>query len=296
MTTTTRPSEAGIALAEAIRDASKKSVGKSNVATYAEKDSPITWDAISRAGWDTAGVFDDGEGISTRDLVEIAQAWGESCLPLPLIPTIMAKRYSKTAANQLGPVTFCVGTQTLLPGQGLTPFGAHPGISILDDVSQDSEPLRSDIGYSLDDFAPTLQLASLDYRSKFTQAFADEIAAVWAGEASGTARKVLRESVEYAKNRHQFGKPIGSFQAVKHHLANAHIATEFAETAAIWASLEPHNAKRASFHGIEQSIRAIELGIQVHGGMGFTWEMGIHFYLRHVQALRELLQGVYSNV
>jgi hypothetical protein len=296
MTTKTRPSEVGIVLAEAIREAAKKSVGKSNIATYAENDSPITWDAISQAGWDTVGMAEDGDQISTRDLMEIAQAWGENCLPLPLIPTIMAKRYSITAANQSGPVTFCIGTQTQQPGQGLTPFGSYPGIKVLDDVSKESDPLRTGIGKSPDDFAPTLQLASFDYRSKFSQAFADEIAAVWAGEASGTARKVLRESVEYAKTRHQFGKPIGSFQAVKHHLANAHIAAEFAETAAIWASLEPHNAKRASLHGIDQSIRAIELGIQVHGGMGFTWEMGIHFYLRHVQALRELLQGVYNNV
>jgi alkylation response protein AidB-like acyl-CoA dehydrogenase len=296
MTTKTRPSEIGIVLASAIRDAARKSVGKSNVATYAEKGSPISWDAISQAGWDSAGVLEDGDGLSTRDLVEIAQAWGETCLPLPLIPTILAKRFSNTAANHSGPVTFSIGTQTQQPKHGLSPFGAFPGIVLVDDFSRPSAPLSKGLDNSNDDFAPTLQLAVLNHQTKFSRAFADEIAAVWAGEASGTARKVLRESVEYAKNRNQFGKPIGSFQAVKHHLANAHIATEFAETAAIWASLEPVNAKRASLYGIDQSIRAVEIGIQVHGGMGFTWEMGIHFYLRHLQALRELLQGVYNNV
>ncbi|CAM8628309.1 Acyl-CoA dehydrogenase/oxidase C-terminal [Candidatus Planktophila versatilis] len=296
MTTKTRPSEVGIVLASAIRDAARKSIGKSNVATYAEKDSPISWNAISQAGWDTAGVLEDGEGISTRDLVEIAQAWGESCLPLPLIPTILAKRYSIAAAHHSGPVTFSIGTQTQQPNQGLVPFGSYPGIVLVSDFSQLSKELSVGLNNESDDFAPTLQLAISDHKTKFTQVFADEIAAIWAGEASGIARKVLRESVEYAKNRNQFGKPIGSFQAVKHHLANAHIATEFAETAAIWASLEPVNAKRASLHGIDQSIRAVELGIQVHGGMGFTWEMGLHFYLRHLQTLRELVQGVSRNV
>lgn len=296
MTTKTRPSEVGIVLASAIRDAARKSIGKSNVATYAEKDSPISWNAISQAGWDTAGVIEDDEGISTRDLVEIAQAWGEFCLPLPLIPTILAKRYSIAAAHHSGPVTFSIGTQTQQPNQGLVPFGSYPGIVLVSDLSQLSEVLSVELNNESDDFAPTLQLAISNHKTKFTQVFADEIAATWAGEASGIARKVLRESVEYAKNRNQFGKPIGSFQAVKHHLANAHCATEFAETAAIWASLEPINAKRASLHGIDQSIRAVELGIQVHGGMGFTWEMGLHFYLRHLQTLRELVQGVYSNV
>lgn len=296
MTTKTRPSEVGLELASAIRDAAKKSVGKSNVATYAEKESMVTWDAISQAGWDSAGIIEDGEGISTRDLVEIAQAWGETCLPLPLITTIMSKRHSITAANHAGPVTFSIGTQTQEPNQGLTPFGSYPGIVLVNDFAQPSAALLMGLNNSSDDFAPTLQLANFEHQTKFSRAFADELAAVWAGEASGTARKVLRESVEYAKNRNQFGKPIGSFQAVKHHLANAHIAAEFAETAAIWASLEPANAKRASLYGIDQSIRAVELGIQVHGGMGFTWEMGLHFYLRHIQTLRELLQGVYNNV
>ena len=296
MTTKTRASEVGLELALAIRDASKKNVGKSNIATYAEKASPISWELISQAGWDTVGILEEGEGISTRDLVEIAQAWGETCLPLPLIPTMMAKRYSVTAAEHSGPVTFSIKTQTQLSNQGLTPFGAYPGIVVVNDFSQGNEPLLENLSNSSDEFAPSLQLSIYDHQTKFSQAFADELGAVWAGEASGIARKVLRESVEYAKNRNQFGKPIGSFQAVKHHLANAHIAAEFAETAAIWASIEPVNSKRASIHGIEQSIRTVELGIQVHGGMGFTWEMGLHFYLRHLQALREMLEGVYKSV
>ena len=296
MTTSTRPGEVGLLLADAIREVAKKSVGNANVATYAEKDSPITWNAISQAGWDTAGILENGQGVSTRDLVEIAQAWGETCLPLPLIPTIIAKRHSQLAASHNGPVTFSVGTRTQQPGYGLSPFGIYKEIRLVTDFSNTREPLMEVVVGSQDDFAPTLKLASVAIQSKFSQAFADELAAVWAGEASGIAKKALRESVEYAKTRHQFGKPIGTFQAVKHHLANAHVAVEFAETAAIWASMEPTNAKRASLHGLDQSIRALELSIQVHGGMGFTWEMGLHFYLRHLQTIRELLQGVYTNV
>lgn len=296
MTAMTRPSEVGSLLSASIREVTRKAIGNSNISAYAEKDPPISWNSISQAGWDTAGTSDDGDGLSTRDLVEIAQAWGETCIPLPLIPTILAKRYSKSAANHSGPITFSVGTRTQESGQGLSPFGSHPGINLIKDFTNPNDALLIDVHGSRDGFAETLRLAKLPIQTTFSQPIADELAAVWAGEASGIARRVLRDSVDYAKNRYQFGKPIGSFQAVKHHLANAHVAVEFAETAAIWASLETKNAERASFHGLDQSIRAIELAIQVHGGMGFTWEMGLHFYLRHVQALRELLQGIYASL
>jgi alkylation response protein AidB-like acyl-CoA dehydrogenase len=88
----------------------------------------------------------------------------------------------------------------------------------------------------------------------------------------------------------QFGHPIGSFQAVKHQLADMHIETQLAETAVLWASLEPAEAHRPVRFAVDAAIRVAQDAIQVHGAMGFTWELGLHYYLRSMLVRREMLQ------
>jgi len=107
-----------------------------------------------------------------------------------------------------------------------------------------------------------------------------------AAEAAGTARALLAGATAYARTREQFGRPIGSFQAVKHHLANAFIAVELAVTAVSWAAQEPEAYAVPVTTALAEAQRAAELSNQVYGGMGFTWEMGIHFFLRHLLSLR----------
>ena len=92
----------------------------------------------------------------------------------------------------------------------------------------------------------------------------------------------------------KFGKPIGSFEAVKHRLADMHSEVPYAESAVIWASLEPQNARRAASYPLDTAIEVAESSIQVHGGMGFTWEMGLHFYLRSMLVRRQLVQGLWA--
>jgi len=102
--------------------------------------------------------------------------------------------------------------------------------------------------------------------------------------------------VQYAKDREQFGRPIGSFQAIKHRLADMHSDAEYAETSVIWASMEREQAERATLYALDTSIRVAESAIQVHGGMGFTWEMGLHFYLRAMLTQRELVTGLWAGI
>ena len=96
----------------------------------------------------------------------------------------------------------------------------------------------------------------------------------------------------HARERHQFEKPIGSFQSVKHTLASMKVLTEISETAVLWAAVEPSDAARAARWALDHSLTVAERAIHVHGGMGFTWEMGLHYYMRHILTLRELVGGL----
>ncbi|MDG1062310.1 MAG: acyl-CoA dehydrogenase family protein, partial [SAR86 cluster bacterium] len=104
----------------------------------------------------------------------------------------------------------------------------------------------------------------------------------------GLAQKMIDLSSVYAGDRTQFGKPIGSFQAVKHMLADVAVKIEFAKPAVYRAaySLFENNPKSALHcaHAKLMCIQAAELAcknsIQAHGAMGYTWEMDLHIYMR----------------
>lgn len=287
----TAAGELGSAFAEIIRETTRRATTGTNVATYIEGASPIKWGMMSEAGWDLIGVIEDEDSSTLRDLVEVAGAWGDTLLQLPLITSIMAKRHSAAAREVDGPVTFAVSTPTSPNGKTYIPFGQVEGIVVLDSLTEAAR-LIVPSDQAKDSYAPSLLGVTAEAPSGFSAAAAYELSVVWAAEAAGVARRALLDAVDFTKERHQFGKPIGSFQAVKHHLANAHIAAQVAETAAIWASLEPENAALAVSHSLSESLKSLQLATQVYGGLGFTWEMGVHFSLRHVTMLRDLVKGI----
>ena len=111
-------------------------------------------------------------------------------------------------------------------------------------------------------------------------------AVLTAAQLIGLSKRMLDMSVDYAKDRHQFGKPIGSFQAVKHKLANVHTQIEFTRPiihlAAIKGGAAVHNAKVAAN---DTAMLAAETAIQVHGGMGYTYEVDLHLFMKRAWAL-----------
>lgn len=111
-------------------------------------------------------------------------------------------------------------------------------------------------------------------------------AVLTAAQLIGLSKRMLDMSVDYAKDRHQFGKAIGSFQAVKHQLANVHTQIEFTRPiihlAAIKGGAAVHNAKVAA---IDTAVLAAETAIQVHGGMGYTYEVDLHLFMKRAWAL-----------
>lgn len=111
-------------------------------------------------------------------------------------------------------------------------------------------------------------------------------AVLTAAQLVGLSRRMVDMSVEYAKDRKQFGKPIGSFQAIKHHLATVYTQLEFTrpiiQLAAIKGGAAVHTAKLAA---IEAATLAAETAIQVHGGMGYTYEVDLHLFMKRAWAL-----------
>jgi alkylation response protein AidB-like acyl-CoA dehydrogenase len=120
----------------------------------------------------------------------------------------------------------------------------------------------------------------------------DVATAALVAEMVGGMQRTLEISVEYAKTRKQFGKPIGSFQAVQHQCADMYLETESARSAvyyAAWALEEnaPDAAVAVSIAKMYASdaCRTVgNRGIQIHGGMGFTWESDLHLYYRRAKA------------
>ena len=123
-----------------------------------------------------------------------------------------------------------------------------------------------------------------------------------AAEAAGGAQACREMASAYTLDRKQFGRLIGSFQAVKHHLANMLCASELA-TAAAWDAARavdddaegPLAAAVAGVQALSAFAECAKLNIQVHGGIGFTWEHDAHLYLRRAMSLRALFGSEASH-
>ena len=127
----------------------------------------------------------------------------------------------------------------------------------------------------------------------------DRAAVLFAFEQLGGAQACLDMAVAYAKERYAFGRPIGSFQAIKHKLADVYVAVELARSNAYFAAWAlatgaadlPVAAAAARVAATEAYHLAAKENIQTHGGMGFTWEFDCHLYYRRA---KELALGIGS--
>jgi alkylation response protein AidB-like acyl-CoA dehydrogenase len=113
-----------------------------------------------------------------------------------------------------------------------------------------------------------------------------------AAESVGVAQRALEMAVAYAKDRKQFDRPIGSYQAVSHRCAQMLLEVEGARSLTYWAgwaldnepSTAPRAASMAKAYAGDTAFRVAASALQVHGGIGFTWEHDLHFYLKRGKA------------
>jgi len=144
---------------------------------------------------------------------------------------------------------------------------------------------------------PARRVSSGDQTAALTRVLAITAAAL-AAEQVGGAQACLEMSTDYAKTRLQFGRPIGSYQAIKHKCADMLVAVEFAKSAAYNALFSAaadeadflESAALAKAYCSEAYFHAAGDTIQIHGGMGFTWEHPAHLYFKRAKA-SELLFG-----
>ncbi|WP_102143193.1 acyl-CoA dehydrogenase [Mycobacterium hubeiense] len=140
-----------------------------------------------------------------------------------------------------------------------------------------------------------LDASVLDWKALPTgtlQHVRDALAVHRAFDALGGAARLLEMTVTYAKQREQFGAPIGSFQAVKHHCADMAVGVEAGRTA-LWAAAvaldeapAEHRSRVASAavaYAKSAASRVASTALQVHGGIGFTWEHDLHLFLRRIK-------------
>jgi hypothetical protein len=182
-------------------------------------------------------------------------------------------------------------TVTVVPPSGLVPYGADADLVLVGDAFFEPSSLALQPRESVDGsrrlFATVAPPTSID-ASGF-----DRAALGVAAQLIGLADRMLTMTVEYAKERHQFGVPIGSFQAVKHHLANVALALEFARPLvyrAAWSTA--HGDDERSVHvgmakarASEAALLAGRVALQVHGAIGYTTEYDLHLFMKRAWAL-----------
>ena len=266
-----------------------------------------------------------GGGFGLPELVIVAQELGRSVAPGPYAPTVITSATiqmvgTPTQRKALLP-SFSDGTR--IAGLGLDgDLELHDGrldgnagvvlaaglantflVAVGDDVAivdRDTPGLSVTISRNLDGSRRSgivkLESVALQDEQLLVGALraARSIArTVLAAEAAGGAQECVDRATEYAKVREQFGRVIGSFQGVKHHCANMLVASERA-TGAVWDAARAAEGNVAQFElasavaaieAIPAFLRNAQLNIQVHGGIGFTWEHDGHILLRRAATL-----------
>ena len=239
----------------------------------------------------------DGSTIATLAWVENPTEWGMGSL--------------STTARRSGDGYTIDGTKTLA-------LDGHTASLILVVAQADGGPSLFAVDASasgltrrkLETLDMTRKVAALEFVGTHARLIADEGAAAsilqrtlrlaavaLAAEQVGAAQKCLDMSVEYAKLRMQFGRPIGSFQAIKHKCADMLLEVESARSAAYyaaWAAADgsdalPLLASLAKACCSDAFANAATENIQIHGGIGFTWEHDAHLYYRRAKSTEQFL-------
>ncbi|WP_020495489.1 acyl-CoA dehydrogenase family protein [Sciscionella marina] len=244
-----------------------------------------------------------GLGAEAMDLVTAFRVLGEHAVPGPLVESIA---FVPTLFTGLSDVDDCakwlpelasgavLASVRSLP---LTPYALDADLAAVLAVLEGERLCFGTPAASLGSVDPTRRLFEVDPEAgvraegpavRAAGAHAFELGALaCAAQLLGLGTGALRMAVEYAKARSQFGRPIGSFQAVKHQLAEAHIGLELARplvhgAAITLSSWEVSAAKRACARAADRAGRA---ALQVHGAIGYTSEHELSLWLTKIRAL-----------
>ncbi|MGW1890011.1 acyl-CoA dehydrogenase family protein [Streptomyces sp. NPDC002004] len=206
-----------------------------------------------------------GVGLGLPEAVLAFEEAGRVLLPGPLVATQLAAGRIAGAAE---------GTTVVAAVDGTTVEWLAAS-DVLEGDASGAEPMRS-----VDPLTPVHRVPAAAPGAGGPAAAT--AALLTAAEQLGTAARVCELAVEYAGRREQFGRPIGAFQAVKHLCARMLIRVELARAAVYAAAVttDPLDVMTARLLADEAAVRNTRDCLQVHGGMGFTWESDVHLYLK----------------
>ncbi|WP_024800852.1 acyl-CoA dehydrogenase family protein [Nocardia sp. BMG51109] len=249
-----------------------------------------------------------GLGAETIDLVVAMRELGRAAVPGPLvetaavIPTLLQALPDSASARRWLPAFAegqALGTITLAPDAPAVDADTAEVVLVADgdrvSIGHRTDPVRSvDAARRLFTVAADEVVAEGDAVRAALDAAFDAGALATAAQLLGAGRALLDTSVAYVEQRHQFGKPIGRYQAVKHHLANALIGLEMAEPLLNRAALSldsPDRARDVSAAKLacaEAAYRTARIALQVHGAIGYTAEHDLSLWLAKVTALQSV--------
>jgi alkylation response protein AidB-like acyl-CoA dehydrogenase len=273
------------------------------------------WQQLAELGLTGVTVPEEhgGLGMSELDFVLLAQECGYVALPEPLVHTAMvAVPLLRAIGGDLAArwlPEIAAGKARVLVGleQNLLVEDAHVADLLLlqqgdtlvaatrDQVSlrrnESVDPSRRLFAVEVAEAARAIA-AGEAAMTRISEAL-DRGALACAAQALGLAQRMIDMSVQYTSERQQFGKPVGSFQAVKHHMANVAVRLEYARAPthrAAYAIAEgqpiaPHAVSHAKLVACEAANLAAKNGHQVHGAMGYTWEVDLHIFMKKAWAL-----------
>jgi len=289
------------------------------------------WSAGKDLGWNGLAIAEEygGSGFGLAELAVVLEVQGRELSPGPFLPTVaaavvidrcapdsvraqllpgLADGSTVGALALSGNVT--VGSDLVVTGESPAVLGAPDADVlviaagedvILVDANADGVTITP-----LDSLDTTRSVGSVALRAvtvdqdRVLRGAARKARTVFrilaSAEAVGVSWAALDMAVEYAKVREQFGRTIGTFQAVKHHAANMLVNAE-ETTAAAWDAARADDLDSAWFpaavaaaHAIRTQIFNVQYNIQLHGGIAYTWEHDAHLYLRRARTLAALME------
>jgi alkylation response protein AidB-like acyl-CoA dehydrogenase len=306
-------------LQSAARDLLDGRAGHDQVRAHLQSGRPYDetlWGALADQGWLAIALAEaeGGVGLSWVEAVVLLEQIGRHTAPVPFLPSLLALTVGALASGErigcLGWSTHPDALRAVASGRTWTVSGrlgpvegaavadiavvvAADGVFAVEIDASDRPPAEAAmdgtrvLSWLTFDGAPATRLGGAALATELL----DRGAVGAAAEMLGGSDRVLEMAVQYAKDRVQFDQPIGSFQAIKHRCADMLVDVEGMRSStwyAAWAisAGDPDASAAASTAKVwssDAAKRVMASGLQVHGGIGFTWEHDLHLYMKRSQ-------------
>ena len=270
------------------------------------------WTELAGLGWPGIAVAEEhgGQGLGAVELTLLCEETGRVVAPVPFLPTVLAATLIEHAGSDAQRERWLGG---LAAGElrgaagapGVIPGAAGADVVVL--LENGGGRIVEGGGEPVESIDPTRPAARVDGSGEElpgdVAAATDRALVAVAAELVGVCDRALAMTVEYVKDRKQFGTPVGAFQAVSHRCAEMLLATEKARSAVAYASwaadADPEAlAEAAAMAKAAASDAGREVtasAIQMHGGIGFTWEADVHWLYKRAQVDALLLGGASAH-